>query len=105
MAESRSIQKVLQDMLSTRAFHKLEEFSNKDSWLQLTSEEKELLALAFVTKAGDQIKVPRLPLSFEVKKSLNMAIDLAPMSAKVWYKRALAFATCDTEQDLLEAIR
>lgn len=105
MTETRPIQKVLQDIIATHDFEKLEEFSQEGSWSTLSQDERELLARLFVLQAEDLLRDSSEPAFVEVaRKSFNRAIELAPLSSRIWYQRGLAFAKGESEGDLLEAI-
>jgi tetratricopeptide (TPR) repeat protein len=105
MTENRPIQKVLQDLIVTQNFEKLDEFSDLSFLSTLTDEERELLAKLYVLQAEDLLKRSSEPHLIEVaKKSLSKAAELAPLNYKVWYQRGLAYAKGENEEALQEAL-
>lgn len=87
MTQESSIQKVLHNILSTQSYDKLHQFVDESSWHALSVDEKELLAQAFVL-AAEKID-PAVGQALTIKQSLDVAVALAPMNARVWYRRGL----------------
>ncbi|CCB86422.1 MULTISPECIES: tetratricopeptide repeat protein [Parachlamydia] len=89
MKNSLLIKKVLQEVLNTKAFERLNPFRNADAWSCLADQEKEQLASLFIMEGKSLLKEGKR----EGEASLRLAAEVAPRSPKIYYEQGLAYAS------------
>lgn len=90
MSDKSDTQQVLEDILSQRAFEKLDLFSNGARLNELNQKEKELLAEIFVLQAESFLKTGiTQDVYTSIKVPLEQAMQLIPLSYKLWYKKGI----------------
>ncbi|PJD95651.1 MAG: hypothetical protein CK425_08085 [Parachlamydia sp.] len=88
MKNSPLIKKLLQEVLDTKAYERLDVLRKPDSWNLMMQDEKELLASLFIMEGKALLKEGNR----EGEKVLRLAVEAAPNSAKIHYEQGLAYA-------------
>jgi tetratricopeptide (TPR) repeat protein len=88
MDKPAEIKKLLEEMISSQDFDQLKPFLEENRWLELTIEERELLALLSVMQGEKQL----LEGSHRALESFKKANTILPENPKLLYRQALAFA-------------
>lgn len=89
MKKSLQIKKILQEILTTNAFDRLEVFRKPDSWASMSTEDRELLASLFIMEGKALMKEGKR----EGEESLKLASEILPQSPKIFYEKGMAYAS------------
>lgn len=97
MSEDTPIAKTLKEILNTQSFDKLGSFTDSQTWGSLTTDERQLLSRLFVMAAESDLKRATTEEAIlAAKKLFNIASNLAPDDAYIWYRRGLALGAQET---------
>lgn len=99
MSDYTPISKDLKEILDNQDFEKLEEYTDQQSWSNMTHEERKLLARLFIMSAENDLKSGTS--IGNVKNLFTAASTLAPEDSFIWFKRGLIFGSQNIP-DLLE---
>ena len=80
---------ILQEILASNSLDRLEEFKEPALWTQMTSDERELLAMLF-TLQGERTLVSNDQKALEI---FILALRIAPSNAQIFYRQGLAWFT------------
>lgn len=88
MEENNVLEKRLQEILAVEDFDRLIPFTESTYWPTMTSTERDLLAILFVTQGESQLK------SGDIKafNSFELASKVAPKNLTVFHRQAMALA-------------
>ncbi|MBJ7449359.1 MAG: hypothetical protein JHC93_03245 [Parachlamydiales bacterium] len=80
---------IFQEILASNALDRLEEFKEPSLWTQMTSDERELLAMLF-TLQGERALITNEQKALEI---FILALRIAPSNAQIFYRQGLAWFT------------
>lgn len=88
MNEPSELKKIFKEMVSKQDFERLPTFLEGDRLLEMSNEEKELLALLLVMQGEKQL----LAGNHQALESFKIANTIVPQHPEILYRQALAFA-------------
>ncbi|MBS0654891.1 MAG: tetratricopeptide repeat protein [Verrucomicrobia bacterium] len=102
MNDEIPIQQVLQNILETQGFERLDAYTDQQVWQTMSEEERNLLCHAFACAGEVELKAQKSDSSVaSARKFFQFASSVSSSNAMVWYRRARAFMG-QSQQGLLE---
>ncbi len=98
---SAATQKLLEEILASKTFDKLDTFADTSRIETLSSKEKEILAEIFIAQADSFCREKKGQEAFiAMQSSLERAMKLCPHSARLWWKQGVLLARFDHDEAL-----
>lgn len=91
MEKNSAIKKTLEEILAYQDFDRLAPFKTSECWPQMSSSERDLLALLFVAQGESLLKKS----DSKAIDSFDIASKIAPQNMLVFYRQAMAYASQD----------
>jgi len=88
MEKNNGLEKKLQEILTAGDFDRLHPFKEGDAWKSMTSRERDLLGILFLTQGEAQFKKGET----SAHNSFELAARISPQNPHVFYRQAVAYA-------------